>query len=208
MQNLQCYAPLTVASCAVCLLATCACAKIGTPEPFPRSAPMRTSRDIAVGLPPVESTPLVYPVTARVNVAEAYGGIKVEDPYRWLENLDAPATRQWVEAQNRLAQPQLEAIAHRAWVKQRLTQLWNYERFEVPVKEGGRYFFLHNDGKQNQSVLFASDTVDSPGRVLFDPNTVRQDATVPLSDFTPSPQGDVVAYALSDGGTDWQVWGI
>ena len=209
-RNLHCYVPHAVASCAVCLLAACAGAKFGTPEPFPGNGPgptpMRTSTDIAVGLPPVASTPLVYPVTARVNVAEEFGSIKVEDPYRWLENLDAPATRQWVEAQNRLSQPQLEAIAHRAWVKQRLTQLWNYERFDAPVKEGGRYFFLHNDGKQNQSVLFASDTLDSPGRVLFDPNTVRQDATVALSDFTPSPKGDVVAYALSDGGTDWQVW--
>ncbi len=167
---------------------------------------MPTSTDIATGLPATPSTQLVYPLTTRVHVTDDYNGSKVEDPYRWLENLDSQATKDWVIAQNKVSQPRLEAIPHRAWVKQRLTQLWNYERFDVPVKEGGRYFFLHNDGKQNQSALLVADKLDSPGRVLFDPNTVREDATVALSDFTPSPKGDVVAYALSDGGTDWQIW--
>src|SRR6266702_906297 len=91
-------------------------------------------------------------------------------------------------------------------VKERLTKLWNYERFNTPVKEGGRYFYLHNDGHQNQSVLFVADSLDEAGRILFDPNAVRADATVALADFTPSPKGDVVAYAISDGGTDWQIW--
>ncbi|MGH8324976.1 MAG: S9 family peptidase, partial [Steroidobacteraceae bacterium] len=149
---------------------------------------------------------LVYPVTARVNVSDDYNGEKVADPYRWLENLDSQATKDWVAAQNRLSQPRLEGIPQRAWIKQRLTQLWNYERFNTPVKEGGRYFFLHNDGKQNQSVLFVADSLEAPGRVLFDPNAMRADATVAVADFTPSPQGDRVAYALSDGGTDWQIW--
>jgi len=145
-------------------------------------------------------------VTARANVTDDYNGKKVDDPYRWLENLDSQATRDWVAAQNKLSQPRLEAIPQRAWVKERLAQIWSYERFNVPVKEGGRYFFLHNDGKQNQSVLFVADSLDSPGRVLFDPNTVSADATVALADFTPSPKGNMVAYALSDGGSDWQIW--
>src|SRR6185437_15894854 len=99
------------------------------------------------------------------------------DPYRWLENLDSAVTRQWVQAQNSLSQPRLEVLPQRAWVKRRLTQLWNYERFSVPVKEGKHYFLLHNDGTQNQSVLYASEDLDSPGRVLLDPNTLRADAT-------------------------------
>jgi len=148
----------------------------------------------------------MYPVTARVNVSDDYNGEKVGDPYRWLENLDSQATRDWVAAQNKVSQPPLEAIPQRAWVKQRLGQIWNYERFNTPVKQGGRYFFLHNDGKQNQSVLFVADSLDSPGRVLFDPNAASTDATVALADFTPSPKGDMLAYALSDGGTDWQIW--
>ncbi len=160
---------------------------------------------IAVGRSSQPRT-LIYPITAQVGISDSYSGTQVEDPYRWLENLDSAVTRQWVEAQNQLSRPRLEALAQREWVKRRLTQLWNYERFSAPVQEGGRYFFLHNDGTQNQSVLFVSDRLDSPGRVLFDPNTVRSDATVALSDFTPSPDGNRVAYALSDGGTDWQIW--
>jgi prolyl oligopeptidase len=151
----------------------------------------------------------VYPLTARVNVHDKYNEVTVDDPYRWLEDLDSDATRQWVQAQNKLATPRLEALPQRAWLKQRLAALWNYERFGVPVKRGGkepRYFYLHNDGKQNQSVLYFTDNLDSPGRVLFDPNTVREDATVALSEFTPSRDGNLVAYALSDGGTDWQTW--
>jgi prolyl oligopeptidase len=160
---------------------------------------------IAVGGAPQPHS-LVYPVTARVNVSDDYSGTQVSDPYRWLENLDSEVTRRWVHEQNGLSQPRLEALPQRAWVKQRLLQLWNYERFCAPVKEGTRYFFLHNDGTQNQSVLFVSEALDSPGRVLFDPNAVREDATVALADFTPSPNGKLLAYALSDGGTDWETW--
>lgn len=210
MKKLQRYGNIALGLCLAYLLTACAGGPLSPLAPIPGAGPggkpMTTSTDMATGLPATPSTQLVYPVTARVHVADDYNGSKVEDPYRWLENLDSQATRDWVAAQNKVSQPRLEAIPHRAWVKQRLTQLWNYERFDVPVKEGGRYFFLHNDGKQNQSVLFVADSLDSAGRVLFDPNTVREDATVALSDFTPSPKGDVVAYALSDGGTDWQIW--
>ena len=167
---------------------------------------MPESTDIVAGLPAHPSTQLVYPVTVRVNVTDDYNGKKVDDPYRWLEDLNSQATKDWVAAQNRVSQPRLEGLPERAWVKQKLTQLWSYERFSTPVKEGGRYFFLRNDGQQNQSVLFVADSLDAPARVLFDPNTVRADATVALADFTPSPKGDVVAYATSDGGTDWQIW--
>ena len=175
----------------------------------PNGADVRSSSQIAVGLSPAPATPLVYPITARVDVTDKYNGVAVEDPYRWLEDLDSDATRHWVAAENQVSKPRLESIPHRAWLKARLTALWNYERFGVPTRRGGqsgRYFFLHNDGKQNQSVLYVSDSLDSPGRVLFDPNAVREDATVSLSEFTPNRQGTVMAYALSDGGTDWQTW--
>jgi prolyl oligopeptidase len=195
--------------CALGVLLGCAGAQLGGREPVPGSGPggkpMRTATETAVGMPPVAPL-LVYPVTARVHVSDSYFGTQVEDPYRWLENLDSPAVHEWVTAQNALSQPRLAALPQRAWLKARLTQLWNYERYEVPVKRGGRYFFLHNDGEQNQSVLLVSDGLDAPPRVLFDPNTVRQDATVALSEFSPDEQGRVVAYAVSDGGTDWQLW--
>jgi prolyl oligopeptidase len=166
---------------------------------------MRTATETAVGMPPAASAP-VYPVTARVQVSDSYFGTKVADPYRWLENLDSPAVREWVSRQNALAQPRLQELPARSWLKARLTQLWNYERFDVPIRRAGHWFFLHNDGTQNQSALFVSDTLDSPGHVLFDPNTVREDATVAVSEFTPDVLGRVVAYAVSDAGTDWQIW--
>jgi prolyl oligopeptidase len=213
MQKQQRYrsAGVIALGCALAgLLTACANGPLGPLAPVPGNGPrgkaMPTSTDIVAGLPATPSTRLVYPVTAQAHVADDYSGNKVEDPYRWLENLDAPDTRAWVVAQNNLSQPQLEAIPQRAWVKERLTQLWSYERFNTPVKEGGRYFYLRNDGKQNQSVLFVMDSLEAPARVLLDPNEVSADATVAISDFTPSPKGDMVAYALSDGGTDWQIW--
>jgi prolyl oligopeptidase len=113
---------------------------------------------------------------------------------------------QWVLAENAVTQPQLAGLPQRPWLKRRLTQLWNYERYDLPVRRGAHYFYLHNDGEQNQSVLYVADGLSAPGRVLFDPNAAREDATVALSEFEPSQQGDVIAYAVSDGGTDWQIW--
>jgi prolyl oligopeptidase len=213
MKNLKRHGWL-ILSCAVGVLAAaCHSLTFEGARPMPGNGPngadVRSSSQIAVGMAPAPATPLVYPLTARVNVTDKYNGVAVEDPYRWLEDLDSDATRHWVDAENQVSKPRLESIPHRPWLKARLTALWNYERFAVPVRRGGqsgRYFFLHNDGKQNQNVLFVSDSVDSPGRVLFDPNIVRDDATVSLSEFTPNQQGTVVAYALSDGGTDWQTW--
>ena len=200
----------SVAAVLACLLAACAGLQWEGARPMPgngpHGTPLRTGSEVAVGLNPAPEHPPVYPVTATIRTRDHYHGVAVADDYRWLEDLDSDATRKWVDAQNQLAQPRLEAIPQRAWIKDRLTKLWNYERFNIPIEEGGRYFFLHNDGSQNQSVLFVSDSLDSPGRVLFDPNAVRADATVALSEFKPSPHGDLVAYALSDGGTDWQTW--
>lgn len=210
MKNLRRHGWVMLSCIAGALAVACQGITFQGARPMPGNGPngsvLRSSSQIAVGMAPAPATPPVYPITARVNVTDKYNGVAVEDPYRWLEDLDSDATRHWVEAENQVSKPFLQAIPHRAWLKARLTALWNYERFGVPTKRGGRYFYLHNDGKQDQSVLFVSDSVDSPGRVLFDPNSVRADATVSLSDFTPNHQGTVLAYALSDGGTDWQTW--
>ena len=207
MTRLRCLALGGVLAGAVCayLLSACALGPQAFPGSGPGGRPMRTATETAVGLPPV-APHLVYPLTVRSPVADNYFGTQVADPYRWLENLDSPEVQAWVRAQNALSQPRLAELPARAWVKARLTQLWDYERYDVPVKRGARLFYLHNDGKQNQSVLFVADGLEAPGRVLFDPNAVRADATVALSEFTPDVRGDVVAYAVSDGGTDWQVW--
>jgi prolyl oligopeptidase len=149
---------------------------------------------------------LEYPAVPRVRVVDVYHGVRVADPYRWLEALDSPATRAFIAAQNRLAQPWLEALPQRAWVHRRLSELWNYERYGVPRRAGGRYFFLRNDGTQNQSVLHVAERADELGRVLIDPNGKRADGTIALTRFVPSPDGRIVAYALSDGGSDWETW--
>ena len=172
-----------ILACAVgALAAACHSLTFQGARPMPGNGPngsdVRSSSQIAVGLAPTPATPLVYPVTVRVGVKDNYHETVVEDPYRWMEDLDSDATRHWVESENQISKPRLESIPHRAWLKTRLTALWSYERFDVPVQHGGHYFFLRNDGKQNQNVLYVSDSVDSPGRVLFDPNSVREDATV------------------------------
>ena len=128
-----------------------------------------------------------YPAVARGDTVDVYHGSRVADPYRELEAADAPATRRFVDAQNALAQPWLEAIPQRAWIRSRLEALWNYERVGVPRKEGGRYFFLRNDGLQNQSVLYWAAALEATPRVLIDPNLERADATVALARFEPSP---------------------
>ncbi|HEX7418004.1 MAG TPA: hypothetical protein VF315_08125, partial [Steroidobacteraceae bacterium] len=151
---------------------------------------------------------LHYPQPPRGAVVDDYHGTRVADPYRGFELLDAPATRAWVSAENRLAKPWLDALPQRAVISRRLQQLWNYERFDVPQRQGGRYFYTRNDGRQNQSVLYVADSLEAPGRVLFDANTARKDATIALARFVPSPDGKFVAYGLSDGGTDWESWHV
>ena len=151
---------------------------------------------------------MTYPATARVDQQDDYHRTRVADPYRWMEAEDSDETKRWVEEQNAVAQPYLESVERREWIKERLTELWNYERFSTPVKEGGRYFFERNDGLQDQSVLYVSDGLEQIPRVLIDPNNFSQDATISLSQFIPSPDGDKVAYAVSDGGTDWDIWRV
>ena len=155
-----------------------------------------------------ESKSLQYPKTARGAHTDHYHGVDVPDPYRWFEDEDAPETKRWVEQQNAVAQPYLEAIPERNSIKQRLTTLWDYERFGAPNKEGGKYFYYRNDGLQDQSVLQVADSLDSEGRVLIDPNTFSEDATIALMGYEVSPDGAKIAYAVSDGGTDWRIWRV
>lgn len=155
---------------------------------------------------PAKSEAFAYPPTRRTDHADTYHGTRIADPYRWLENPDSLETQRWIQAQNALAQPYLEAIPAREHIKQRMTQLWNYERYDIPVKRGKHYFYLRNDGLQNQSVLYIADQLDAEPRVLLDPNQLSKDATIALGEFVPSPDGRLLAYSLSDGGTDWRTW--
>ncbi|MET0657667.1 MAG: prolyl oligopeptidase family serine peptidase [Steroidobacteraceae bacterium] len=156
-----------------------------------------------------EATPhIAYPDVARGKQVDTYHGVRVADPYRWMEALDSAQTRAYIEAENALSKPYLEAIPARARIKERLTQLWNYERYDVPVKRGGRYFYRRNDGLQNQSVLYVAESLQAAPRVLLDPNALSADGTISLGEFVPSNDGQLLAYSLSDGGTDWRTWRI
>jgi len=151
---------------------------------------------------------LNYPVTRATNQLDTYHGVAVADPYRWLENDNAPETKAWVEAQNRVTFDFLGKIPERGAIHQRLKQLWNFERYGVPFKEGGRYFFSRNDGLQNQSVLYTLPALDAQPRVLLDPNQLSGDGTVALAGLSVSHDGNYLAYGLSVAGSDWEEWKI
>ncbi|HKS57839.1 MAG TPA: prolyl oligopeptidase family serine peptidase [Steroidobacteraceae bacterium] len=151
---------------------------------------------------------LTYPQSKRVDQVDDYHGEKVADPYRWLEQLDSPETKAWIEAQNKVSFPYLEKIPQRAAYKERLTQLWNYERFGMPVKGGNRYFYTRNDGLQNQSVLYVADALDGEPRVLLDPVTLLADGTAALAAWIPSEDGKLIAYGIQEAGSDWEQWKV
>lgn len=141
-------------------------------------------------------------------VVDIYHGQAVPDPYRWLEDLDSEQTRAWIEAQNHLTFNYLQQIPARQRIRERLTQLWNYEKYSQPFKEGGRYFYFKNDGLQNQSVLYTQESLEAEARVLLDPNTFSEDGTVALSGIAISRDGRYLAYGLSCSGSDWQEWKV
>ncbi len=151
---------------------------------------------------------LPYPESRRYDQVDVYHGVPVADPYRWLEDLDSEETRAWTTAQNQVTAAWLRAIPEREEIRQRLTEIWNYERYGMPVKEGGRYFFIRNDGLQNQGVLYVMEDLDGPARVLFDPNELSPDGTIALAAFSACPDGRRVAYGLASGGSDWQEWRV
>ncbi len=151
---------------------------------------------------------LRYPPTRRVDHVDVYHGVKVADPYRWLEAdiRTSPEVAQWVAAQNELTFAWLARIPERPKIKRRLTELWNYAQYSSPFKEGGRYFYLKNDGLQNQSVLYVMESLDGPARVLLDPNQWSKDGTVALAGLSPSEDGRYLAYGRAEAGSDWTTW--
>lgn len=152
--------------------------------------------------------PISYPSARKSDQVDDYHGVKVADPYRWLEDLDSEETRNWVEAENRLTFAFLSEIPARSKIKDRLTRLWNYERFGVPFKEGSNYFYTRNSGLQNQSVLYTVTALDGQPKLLLDPNTLSTDGTVALSALQVSNDGKLLAYSLSASGSDWQEWKV
>ncbi|MFC4931651.1 prolyl oligopeptidase family serine peptidase [Massilia sp. GCM10023247] len=155
---------------------------------------------------PAACTPgsqVTYPVTQKVAQTDDYHGTTVADPYRWLEDANSAETKQWVDAQNAVTQGYLGQIPQREAIRKRLTKLWNYERYSVPSKDGGRYFYTRNDGLQNQSVLYTLKNLGDEPRMLLDPNKLAADGTVALAGAEVSPDGKLLAYSTAASGSDW-----
>ena len=144
-----------------------------------------------------------YPETRKDNTIDTYFGEKVADPYRWLEDDLSAETEAWVKSQNKVTFDYLSQIPYREDIKKRLTELWNYEKFTAPFKEGDYYYFYKNDGLQNQYVLYRQKENGDP-EVFLDPNTFSKDATTSLSSISFSENGMLAAYAISEGGSDWR----
>jgi prolyl oligopeptidase len=151
---------------------------------------------------------LTYPEARRSDQVDDYFGEKVADPYRWMEDLDSAETKAWVDAENKLTFSYLDQIPQRPAIKKRLTELWDYERFGIPVKRGARYFYTRNDGLQNQAVLYVADSLNAAPRVLFDPNKLLADGTVALTGWSPSDDGKRLVYSLAEAGSDWEEWKV
>jgi len=155
-----------------------------------------------------ERSLLVYPESEATDVEDDYHGRKVADPFRWLEETESNQTAAWIEAQNRLTNRYLGSIPERAEMRKRLQRLWNYERFGLPRRLGSTYFYAHNDGLQDQSIHYKSESLDGQRSVLLDPNKLSDDGTVALAGAVPSDDGKLLAYGLADGGSDWRTWKV
>ncbi len=147
-----------------------------------------------------------YPETPRQELVEVHFGERISDPYRWLENdvREDLRVRDWVTAQNRVTHQFLSGLPARQAFRDRMTQLYDYERFTVPDRAGSHYFYTRNDGLQNQSVLYVRQGLEGAPRVLIDPNGWSSDGATALAEWDPSPDGSRLLYSIQDGGTDWR----
>jgi prolyl oligopeptidase len=154
------------------------------------------------------SPALAYPETRKADVVDDYHGVKVADPYRWLEDDNSAETKAWVEAQNKVTFGYLAQIPARERIRQRLTELWDFERFGVPSRRGDRYVFWRNSGLQNQNVYYTMKSLREAPRELLDPNKFSADGTVALTSMAVSEDGKLLAYGTSASGSDWQEWRV
>ncbi len=155
-----------------------------------------------------QAQPLKYPETRKGEQVDTYHGTVVADPYRWLEDDNSAETKAWVVAQNAVTDRYLESMPQRAAVKKIYTELYNFERFGLPFKEGGKYFWARNNGLQQQSVIYTAASLTAKPTVVIDPNLLSKDGTVALTGTAVSRDGRYLAYGTSVAGSDWQSWQV
>src|SRR6266496_5820585 len=149
-----------------------------------------------------------YPAASTSNQIDDYNGVKVADPYRPLENPDSPESRAWIEAENKITFDFLKTIPERDGIRKRLTEVWDYERFGVPFKEDGHYFFSKNSGLQNQNVIYTTTNLSGASCELLDPNLLAKDGTIALGGLDVTDDARLMAYGLATAGSDWQQWKV
>jgi prolyl oligopeptidase len=145
-----------------------------------------------------------YPPARRGPQFDDFFGEKVPDPYRWLEEIDSPRTAKWIEAERAYTAAAFAQMPERNAIRGRLKQLWDFPRFGLPLKRGGRVFYVRNSGLQNQGVLCVVDQPGAEARVLLDPNLLSAEGTVAVTDVAPSPDGRLLSYGLAADGSDWK----
>jgi prolyl oligopeptidase len=152
-----------------------------------------------------ENPDISYPeVFQDSSIVDDYHGTKIADPYRWLEDDDSEETKAWVDAQNEVTFGHLSEIPYREALQNRLKELWDYERYSVPFRKGGHYYFFKNDGLQNQSVMYEQESLEGEASVVLDPNKFSEDGTSSLAGYSFSENGRYLAYQVSEGGSDWR----
>src|SRR5918995_4254221 len=149
-----------------------------------------------------------YPSAPTADQVDDYHGERIADPYRPLEDSDAPETRAWIEAENELTAAVLAEAPARTEIRARLAELWDHPRAAAPFRRGDRWFQMRNSGLQDQDVLWVADAPDAVGRVLIDPNELSAEGTTALLAIAVSEDGELVAYATSDAGSDWRTWAV
>lgn len=151
-----------------------------------------------------QSSGIIYPVTQKTDSVDDYHGVKIADPYRWLEDDHSEATGAWVKEQNAVTNAYLEKIPFRDAIKKRLSTLWNYPKTGVPFREGEFYYYYKNDGLQNQSVLYRQKGLNGAPEVFLDPNKLSATGTTALGSMSFSKDNRYAAYLLASAGSDWQ----
>ena len=152
--------------------------------------------------------PLRYPPAPRGNVVEDYHGTQVADPYRWMEDLDSPETRAWASAEGKVTDDYLASIKEREPLRKRIATLYDYEKFGTPFHEGGRYFYTHNSGMQDQSVLHAIRRLGDEATLVLDPNALSPDGRLIVTGYEAGRDGRHLAYGVSEAGSDWTDWRV
>ena len=155
-----------------------------------------------------DTNSLTYPKAHTVEQVDNYFGTTVNDPYRWMEDVDAPAVKAWIDEENKLTRSVLDAVLGREQMHARLMNLMNFERYSAPMRRGTRYFYSHNTGLQNQNVLYWQEGLTGEPRVLLDPNTMSADGTLAISSLGISDDGRLAAYSIADAGSDWVKWHV